>query len=162
MVIMTKNPVVLVFFVLHVFFFFPIQQVQTDLIESKIFEIEGQQVEVTHIVDQVFYGRYQGGKEGYLLLKEDGTGEYAYDIHIPAKNCSSEIIRFEWGFIVDENNQIVRFERDYGFSYPVIYKCSGDNCFQGCKKTFLVDYILDKRSETLEVSSSDDWVKLKN
>lgn len=127
----------------------------------RIFDLNGRQVRVTNVADPNFYGRYQGGKEGYLLLREDGTGEYLYDIAVPAEGCREGVIEFEWGFLVDENEQIVRFERDYGFSYPIIYKCTGENCFQSCRVRYLVDYIMDKKWGTLEVSSSDDWVKEK-
>ncbi len=127
----------------------------------RIFELNGRWVRVTYQADPNFYGKYQGAKDGYLLLREDGTGEYLYDMEIPAVDCQSGIIEFEWGFLVDENEEIVRFERDYGFSYPVIYKCTGDNCFQGCRVRYLVDYIMDKKGDILEISSSDDWVKVK-
>ncbi len=162
MVKVVNYPKFLLVTTLSAIVFFSFQYVQPDVDESKILELEGQQVRVTHSVDQVFYGRYQGEKDGYLLLNEDGTGEYSYDIQMPVKNCDTGVISFEWGFIIDEFNQIVRFERDYGFSYPVIYKCFGNNCFQGCKKTFLLDFILDRKSDRLEVSSSDDWIKRKN
>lgn len=125
----------------------------------KTFELNGRNVKVTHNVDEVFYGRYQGDKEGYLLLNRDGSGEYRYDVQFPAENCEAGIIQLEWGFLLDEDNQVVRFERDYGFSYPVILKCTGRTCFQGCRVKFMVDYILDKKEGKLEVSSSDDWEK---
>lgn len=128
--------------------------------QSKEFELNGRMVRVTHQVDPVFYGRYQGEKEGYLLLRKDGTGEYLYDIQYPARDCEPGIINFEWGFLLDENKQVVRFERSYGYSYPVVLYCSGKNCFQGCRVEYMVDYILDKKQGKLEVSSSDDWEKI--
>lgn len=148
----------ILFFLLLLSFSF----VQTQpLVQYRIFELNGRRVKVTHLADPHFYGRYQGAKGGYLLLSENGTGEYRYDIVFPATGCDSGIIQFEWGFLVDENDSIVRFEREYGFSYPIIYKCTGKNCFQGCRVSYLVDYIMDKKGEILEVSSSDDWVKVK-
>lgn len=138
------------------------QPVKLSSTQFRIFELNGRQVRVTHEAAPDFYGRYQGAKRGYLLLREDGTGEYLYDIAMPSEGCRSGVIEFEWGFLLDENNEIVRFKRDYGFSYPIIYKCSGDNCFQGCRVDYFVDYIMDKQGKYLEVSSSDDWVKEKN
>lgn len=136
--------------------------VRSSSAQFRIFDLNGQHVRVTHKAETDFYGRYKGAKSGYLLLREDGTGEYLYDITVPAEGCKSGVIEFEWGFLVDENDEIVRFERDYGFSYPIIYKCTGDNCFQSCRVDFLVDYIMDKKGRYLEVSSSDDWIKEKN
>jgi hypothetical protein len=128
--------------------------------QVKEFALNGRTVKVTHQVEQVFYGKYQGEKAGYLLLDKDGTGEYLYDIQYPARDCATGIIHFEWGFLLDENNQVVRFERDYGYSYPVILYCTGENCFQSCRVEYMVEYILDKKQGRLEVSSSDDWVKI--
>ncbi len=129
--------------------------------EIKIFELNDQHVKVTHQADPSFYGHYRGARGGYLLLHEDGTGEYLYDVFgIHPEDCEPGVIKFEWGFILDENNRLVVFERDYGLSYPVIYQCVGKTCFQGCSRTFMVDYILDKNDGRLVVSSSDDWVKI--
>jgi hypothetical protein len=128
--------------------------------EIREFELNGRMVRVTHEVDPIFYGKYQGEKEGYLLLRKDGTGEYLYDIQYPAKECEAGIINFEWGFLLDDNNQVVWFERSYGYSYPVILNCTGKNCFQGCRVDYMVDYILDKNEGKLEISSSDDWEKI--
>ena len=131
-------------------------------INEKYFDISGKQVKVTHDADDSFYGRYQGNKEGYLLLRKDGTGEYRYDIHVSGKSsCLEGTIEFEWGFILDETNGVVRFEREYGYSYPIVYRATGERSFQGCQKEYLVDYILDKKNGRLAVSSSDDWEKLK-
>jgi hypothetical protein len=129
--------------------------------DIKFFDINGKMVKVTHRVDSFFYGRYEGAKGGYLLLNKDGSGEYLYDIMIPSINCEPGVIPFNWGFILDENNRIVHFERDYGFSYPVIFFCTEEKCFQGCRINFMIDYILEKGNGVLEVSSSDDWVKMK-
>ena len=129
---------------------------------QKIFTIGGDEVNVTHMVDTAFYGRYEGDKDGYLLLNPDGTGIYEYDIFgFPKAGCEKGEIDMEWGFLIDENNQIVKYERDYGYSYPIIYTCTGPTCFQGCSRTYLVDFILDKNDGKLIVSSSDDWGKNK-
>jgi len=127
--------------------------------EPKEFDLNGRKVKVTHQVDPGFYGRYSGTKSGFLLLKEDGTGEYQYDVQFPAQGCEPGAIKFDWGMLLNEKNEIVRFERDYGFSYPIILVCTGNNCFQGCRVKYMVDYILDKKQGKLEVSSSDDWEK---
>ena len=126
----------------------------------KFFNINGRQVKVTHQVDKKFLGTYSGSKGGYLILKEDGTGEYFYDEQgIFMKNCNSDIIKFEWGFIVDDRGEIVRFERDYGYSYPVIYLSTHELSFRDCSKSFMVDYILDKKNGIITISSSSDWEK---
>lgn len=131
-------------------------------ISGKTFTLNGEEVKVTHIVGEVFLGKYEGDKEGYLLLNSDGTGTYEYDIFgFERSDCLKDAIEIEWGFILDENNQIVKFEREYGFSYPIIYRCTGSICFQGCSRTYLVDFILDKNDGKLIVSSSDDWEKNK-
>lgn len=123
-------------------------------------EFNGSKVNTTFDIDAKFYGKYQGSKQGFLQLNSDGSGQYNYDYSGLSKSCSSEVIEFDWGFVVDENNEIVRFERPYGYSYPIIYNCSGDNAFQGCTKRTMVDYILVYDNGTITVSSSDDWKKL--
>ncbi len=122
-------------------------------------EFEGSMVSTTYAVDHKFYGKYQGSKQGYLLLNTDGTGVYNYDYKGLSKQCNSELIELKWGFLLDENKEIVRFDRPYGFSYPVIYNCSGENAFQGCTKRAMIDYILVYKNGTITVSSSDDWKK---
>ena len=124
----------------------------------KYFQLNGQAVKGTHYVEKKFYGEYSGRKEGYLLLREDGTGEYLYDLNMSTEECGHGPISFDWGFLVDDNNEIVNFKRDYGLSYPVLLKCTGKPCFQLCRKEFMVDYILEK-NDILMVSSSDDWIK---
>lgn len=111
-------------------------------------------------VDDKFYGKYEGRKSGYLVLNQDGTGAYRYDnyLFLP-ENCEEEEIPFLWGFLIDENGDIVKFERDYGMSYPILYSCSGENSFQGCTKTSMIDYLLVYSNGTITVSSSDDWEK---
>ena len=131
-------------------------------ISEKIFTIGSDDVKVTHKVEEAFYGKYEGDKSGYLQLNSDGTGIYEYDIFgFEQPGCKKGKIDMEWGFLVDENNQIVKFIRDYGFSYPIIYSCTGSSCFQGCSRTYLVDFILDKNDGRLLISSSDDWEKSK-
>lgn len=126
----------------------------------RFFEIEGKKIKTTFHTEARFIGKYEGRKGGYLILNENGSGEYKYDIFgfAPA-DCKPGIITFEWGFVLDERNEIVRFERDYGFSYPVIYKSQGWPSFQGCSKEIFVDYILVSHKGELSVSSSDDWIK---
>jgi hypothetical protein len=153
------KPVAVMIISIPIFFLISFQLIQLADPVIKYFEINGRQVKVTHQVDPHFYGCYEGAREGYLWLKEDGTGEYLYDIQVPSDNCEPGVILFEWGFIVDENERIVRFKRDYGSSYPVLLKCMADNCFQGCRVNYMVDYIMEKKNGILEISSSDDWVK---
>lgn len=129
---------------------------------TKIFNIENNEITVTYEVEDMFYGLYQGEKTGYLLLRRDGTGEYKYDIFgVSSTGCKEGVIPFEWGFPLDKNNNKVKFKKLYGYSYPVIFKCSGDLCFQGCSKIYLLDFILDKGDGKLHISSSDDWKKIR-
>lgn len=129
--------------------------------EIRVFRVEGRDVRVTCSVDPRFYGKYSGSKGGYLVLNPDGSGEYLYDYFGYAlPSCEPGPIRFKWGFLVDEKNQVVKFVREYGFSIPVIYQCTGPNSFQGCRKNVFVDYLLDRKDGTIEVSSSDDWKKI--
>jgi hypothetical protein len=128
----------------------------------KIFNFDQQDIRVTTDVDDIFFGLYKGDKSGYLLLNPDGTGEYKYDIFgVAPEGCQEEVIQMEWGFPLDEMDQIVRFKKPYGYSHPVIFKCSGEVCFQGCSKVYILDFILDKNDGKLHVSSSDDWEKVK-
>ena len=65
---------------------------------TRIFNIDNEEITVTHEVEDMFYGLYQGDKTGYLLLKKDGTGEYKYDIFgVTSSHCMKGIIQFEWG-----------------------------------------------------------------
>lgn len=128
----------------------------------RIFWVDNNQIRVTSAVDEEFYGLYKGKKNGYLLLNRDGTGEYKYDIFgVAQEGCKEGTITFEWGCPVDSSNKTVRYRKSYGYSYPVILKCSGEICFQGCSKEYLLEFILDKNDGRLHVSSSDDWVKSK-
>jgi hypothetical protein len=124
------------------------------------FWINGEKIRVTNEADEMFLGKYKGAKSGYLSLREDGTGEYKYDIFVVAGNeCKEGIIQIEWGFPLDKDNKKVKFKKPYGYSYPIIFKCTGDVCFQGCSKEYIIDFILDKNDGKLHVSSSDDWKK---
>ncbi len=128
--------------------------------KTRDFWINGEKIRVTNEADEMFLGMYKGAKSGYLSLKEDGTGEYKYDIFVIAGNgCKEGIIQFEWGFPLDKDNNKVKFRKPYGYSYPIIFKCTGDVCFQGCSKQYIIDFILDKNDGKLHVSSSDDWKK---
>jgi hypothetical protein len=94
-----------------------------------------------------------------MELNENGDGVYRYDYSLLGENCPGEEIRFKWGFILNDSNEILRMERSYGYSYPIIYNCSGVNAFQGCSKRSMVDFILVYNDGTITISSSDDWVK---
>jgi hypothetical protein len=127
---------------------------------ARLFTIEGKEVRTTYKSDDRFYGKYSGSKGGYLLLNSDGTGEYLDDYFAFAlAGCPVGPVIFRWGFILDEKDQVVRFERDYGYSIPVIYESTGEKSFQGCRKKVFVDYLLIRVDGTIEVSSSDDWKK---
>jgi len=127
---------------------------------TKTLIINDQEVVVTHHVDSKFIGKYSGSKSGYLKLNPDGSGFYLNDESgMRKKDCPAGGIDFEWGFIVNKEGELVKFDRPYGFSYPVVYKATGDIQFQGCTKPFLVDYILVKKNGVIAISSSSDWVK---
>ncbi len=121
----------------------------------------GTDYQTTYAAPAEFIGVYDGRKTGFLKLNADGTGEYKYDIfgYAPA-NCERKPIAFIWGFLLDNDGEISKNERDYGFSYPILLQSTGANSFQGCRTAVLRDYILIK-GETLHVSSSDDWRKKK-
>jgi hypothetical protein len=126
----------------------------------KVLVINGQEVKVTHQVDSKFIGKYSGSKSGFLILNEDGSGVYQHDESgMMKKGCTTEGIDFEWGFLVNDQGEVVKFDRPYGLSYPVIYKATGGFQFQGCSKPFLVDNILDKKGGVITISSSSDWIK---
>lgn len=127
---------------------------------TRILKYNGSNVKTTFTIDPKFVGRYQGSKVGFLQLNDDGSGIYQYDYKKLSGDCSEEDITFHWGFIVDENEEVVKFEREYGYSYPIIYNCLGENTFQGCTKRFMLDYILEYNDGTITISSSDDWEKI--
>ena len=120
----------------------------------------GKDVRTTFSANEKFYGTYTGRKKGYLKLNKDGSGEYLYDVFgfAPA-SCAPKSISLEWGFLVDETDKIVSFKREYGKSYPILLKSTGDTQFQGCRKKVVLDFILEYKDGTLGVSSSDDWKK---
>ena len=128
--------------------------------DIRLFEYNGSSVKTIYEVDSKFYGEYSGRKTGFLKLNIDGSGEYRYDIFdfAPA-NCVKQTITLEWGFILNDNGKIVSFERDYGQSYPILLKSTGDTKFQGCQKEVLLDFIMEYKKGDLSVSSSDDWIK---
>jgi len=123
----------------------------------------GSKVKTTYKVDKSFIGKYKGKKEGFLLLDADGSGVYKYDMHgFSRGDCKGGEVRFNWGFILDENDSIVRFDRPYGFSYPVIFVSLGESGFQDCKRKSMIEYLLVRKDQTIAVSSSDDWLKSGN
>lgn len=127
--------------------------------KTRKLEIDGGTVITTYAAEGKFYGKYKGSKNGYLILDSVGNGSYRYDYLGISPNCNEEIIEFKWGFVLDENGDVLKFKREYGYSYPIIYNCIGDNTFQGCTKPTMVDYILEYNDGTITISSSDDWIK---
>lgn len=125
-------------------------------------EHNGSKVKTTFAIDKKFFGTYQGHKKGFLQLNADGSGVYKYDFPKLSTACSGEDIAINWGFIVEDNGEIVRFKRKYGYSYPIVYNCSGENTFQGCTKRTMIDYLLEYDDGTITISSSDDWKKIGN
>lgn len=128
--------------------------------KNRRLEYNGSTVMTTFEIDNKFYGKYMGRKSGFLQLNRDGNGIYRYDYPEMSPACYGENIEFIWGFIVDENGETVRFKRSYGYSYPIVYNCSGENAFQGCSKRAMVDYVLEYDDGTITISSSDDWEKI--
>jgi len=121
----------------------------------------GSEVKTSFKVDKKFIGRYKGKKRGFLLLNADGTGVYKYDVYgFSREDCNGGEVRFVWGFIIDEKESIVKFDRPYGFSYPVVFVSSGKTGFQDCKKKSMVDYLMVRKDGSIAVSSSDDWVRV--
>ena len=121
----------------------------------------GTEYHTTYAAPIEFIGVYEGRKSGFLKLNADGTGEYKYDIfgYAPA-SCERKPIAFIWGLILDKEGNLLKNERDYGFSYPILLQSTGSNSFQGCRTDVLKGFILN-RGKTLHVSSSDDWQKTK-
>ena len=128
--------------------------------KTRHIDYNGKKVKTTYNAPSEFYGIYKGKKEGYLKLNEDGSGEYRYDVFgfAPA-SCKPSAIAIEWGFLVDEKDSLVSFKREYGLSYPILMKCTGDTRFQGCRKEVMLDFIMKYNKGGLGVSSSDDWIK---
>ncbi|MEN8250102.1 MAG: hypothetical protein ABFS32_14310 [Bacteroidota bacterium] len=127
----------------------------------RIINYSGTNYQTTYKVPDSFIGKYKGRRSGYLELRADGTGIYKYDIFgFAPPSCERKPIKFIWGFILDEDEEITKQKRDYGYSYPILMQSTGDNSFQGCRKVVMKDFIL-QRGEILHVSSSDDWEKVK-
>ena len=91
----------------------------------------GTNYHTTYAVPTEFIGVYEGRKTGFLKLNANGTGEYKYDIlgYAPA-SCERKPIAFIWGFILDKKGEIIKNERDYGFSYPILLQSTVANSFQ--------------------------------
>jgi len=128
--------------------------------KDRIITYEGQEVNTTFDVEVRFIGTYSGNKTGYLQLNEDGTGLYKYDIFgFAPQNCKNQVIQIEWGFLRNTEGGIVKFEREYGYSYPILLKSIGETSFQGCREPILLDFLLEYKDGSLGVSSSDNWKK---
>ena len=127
--------------------------------KTRVINYQGTDVNTTFDVPQEFIGFYRGRKTGYLELRADGTGEYKYDIFgLAPASCERKAIQFNWGLILDDNGEILKNKRDYGFSFPFLMESTGSNSFQGCRTPVMQDFIL-RKGETLHISSSDDWEK---
>lgn len=127
--------------------------------KNRVISYQGDSYNTTFDVPARFIGRYSGAKTGYLLLNSDGTGEYKYDIFGYAPpSCKKQTIPIEWGFILNEEGEPSRKKREYGYSYSVLFRSTGQTSFQGCRSEVMLDYILEK-PDGIHVSSSDDWRK---
>jgi len=126
----------------------------------RFIEYNGKPVRTTFHTPDKFYGTYKGRKAGFLILNQDGSGEYRYDVFgfAPA-SCKKVAIPIEWGFLVDDKGDLVVSDREYGKSYPILMKSTGTNSFQGCRKSVMLDFIMVYKNGQIGVSSSDDWVK---
>lgn len=128
--------------------------------KTRTINYNGKDVLTTYEVPQKFYGTYTGAKTGYLELNEDGTGTYEYDVFgFAPSSCKKQAIPIIWGFLLDENNEIVSFEREYGLSFPILMQSTGETQFQGCRTPVMLDFIMQYDTGQLGISSSDDWVK---
>ena len=126
----------------------------------KIINYNGSDVATTINVDTKFTGRYEGRKSGYLVLNPDGTGEYKYDFFgFAPSDCHAGPIKLEWGFIKESPDSIVKLDKEYGNSYPILLKATGPTKFQGCTKEVMLDFIMEYKNGNLSISSSDDWGK---
>lgn len=128
--------------------------------KTRTITYNGKEVKTTYAVEDKFIGIYKGRKDGYLQLNADGTGTYNYDVFgfAPA-SCKKGPIAVEWGFLLDEKNQIVSFPREYGKSYPILLKSTSETQFQGCRTQVMLDFIMEYKNGELGISSSDDWIK---
>jgi hypothetical protein len=128
--------------------------------KNRTFTYQGKEVATTYAVESKFLGTYTGRRNGFLLLNSNGTGEFRYDIFGPGlAGCKSETIQMEWGFMVEKNGSLVKFKREYGYSYPILYKSVSPTSFKGCREEVMLDFIMEYPDKTLAVSSSDDWKK---
>lgn len=128
--------------------------------KDRIIIYDGQEVNTTYDVPEKFIGSYKGNKSGYMMLNEDGTGLYKYDIFgFAPKSCKNQPIQIEWGFLLSKEGNIVKFDREYGYSYPILLNSKGTTSFQGCREKVLLDFILEYKDGSLGVSSSDNWKK---
>lgn len=128
--------------------------------KTRTIDYNGKAVKTTFAIPQEFYGTYAGIRDGYLTLDSDGTGTYSYDVFgFAPEDCKKDVIKIEWGFLLDEKNNIVSFQREYGKSYPILMKSTSTVSFQGCRKEVMLDFIMKYKDGSLGVSSSDDWVK---
>lgn len=142
-----------------------VKTASSDFQNDKIREIQygGKKVLTTYGVPTKFVGKYTGRKGGYLELKADGTGSYKYDYNaFPLKGCKDGPIALEWGFMIDEKQEIISYKREYGTSYPVLLKSISNPSFKGCREEILVDFIMEFKNGELQISSSDDWAKIKS
>lgn len=127
---------------------------------TRMMQYNGSSVKTTYQVPSQFYGLYKGRKSGYLELKNDGTGTYKYDVFgFAPESCKKVAIDIEWGFLVDEDDEVVSFSREYGDSFPILMKSVSETKFQGCRKEVLLDFIMVYEDGKIGVSSSDNWVK---
>ena len=139
--------------------FFSFSQSSFQNAEIRTINYRGDEYKTTIKIADKFIGTYKGRKSGYLVLNKDGTGAYKYDMFgMAPASCKRIPITFEWGFLVDSTNSVIKRKRSYGLSYPVLLKSTSETTFQGCRTPVMMDYILDKKG-VLNVSSSDDWKK---
>ena len=75
------------------------------------------------------------------------------------ENRKKAPISMDYGFLVDDNNKVIRLKREYGFSYPVLFRSTGSTSFQGCRTPVMLDFLLVYEDGSITVSSSDDWLK---
>lgn len=122
-------------------------------------EYNGKSYRTTFNVGE-FNGIYSGSKDGYLELKPDGTGTYVYDIFgVAPADCKKGPISLRYGFLLDENDSLVRMERDYGYSYPILLESTGETAFQGCRTRVMLDFLMVYNNGGIGLSSSDDWIR---
>ncbi|MEJ2003506.1 MAG: hypothetical protein P8X57_00740 [Cyclobacteriaceae bacterium] len=127
--------------------------------EVRMIEYNGKPYRTIYNVER-FNGIYKGKKDGYLQLNPDGSGVYVYDIFgVAPASCTKGPISFRYGFLIDDNDSIVRMQRDYGYSYPILLESTGENAFQGCRTRVLLDFLMEYNDGSIGVSSSDDWTR---